>query len=117
MNIAFRSPLARLPIAPPFQDCLWCYGIRLTKANDIEAPPGVFACALLGAARFASAQEFKAGDIVISNPWSRATPMGAKVGAGYLVIENRVNKPDRLLVDRWRPRRASKFTTWRSKTA
>jgi periplasmic copper chaperone A len=56
-----------------------------------------FACALLGAARFASAQEFKVGDIVISNPWSRATPMGAKVGGGYLVIENRGNRPDRLL--------------------
>jgi diguanylate cyclase (GGDEF)-like protein len=52
---------------------------------------------LLGAARFASAQEFKVGDIVISNPWSRATPMGAKVGGGYLVIENRGNRPDRLL--------------------
>jgi periplasmic copper chaperone A len=56
-----------------------------------------FACALLGTARFVSAQEFKPGDIVISNPWSRATPMGAKVGAGYLLIENRGNRPDHLL--------------------
>ena len=56
-----------------------------------------FACALLGTARVASGQEFKSGDIVISNPWSRATPRGAKVGAGYLVIENRGNMPDRLL--------------------
>ncbi|HWX63174.1 copper chaperone PCu(A)C [Bradyrhizobium sp.] len=57
----------------------------------------VFACALLETASVASAQEFKAGDIVISKPWSRATPKGAQVGAGYLVIENRGTMPDRLL--------------------
>jgi copper(I)-binding protein len=56
-----------------------------------------FACVLLAAANVASAQEFRLGDIVISNPWSRATPQGAKVGAGYLVIENRGTRPDRLL--------------------
>jgi copper(I)-binding protein len=55
------------------------------------------ACILLAAASATSAQEFRSGDIVISNPWSRATPQGAKVGAGYLVIENRGSKPDRLL--------------------
>jgi copper(I)-binding protein len=52
---------------------------------------------LLASARVASAQEFKAGDIVVSHPWSRATPTGAKVGAGYFVIENRGKTPDRLL--------------------
>ena len=57
----------------------------------------VLACVLLAAANFTSAQEFRSGDIVISTPWSRATPQGAKVGAGYLVIENRGSKPDRLL--------------------
>jgi hypothetical protein len=46
---------------------------------------------VLASARVASAQEFKAGDIVVSHPWSRATPTGAKVGAGYFVIENRGN--------------------------
>ena len=56
-----------------------------------------FACVVLAVANVASAQEFRSGDIVISNPWSRATPQGAKVGAGYLVIENRGTKPDRLL--------------------
>lgn len=43
------------------------------------------------------AREFKAGDIVVSNPWSRATPNGAKVGAGYMVIENRGMVADRLV--------------------
>jgi len=55
------------------------------------------ACALLATARAGSAEDFKAGDIVISHPWSRATPTGAQVGAGYLVIENRGSLPDRFL--------------------
>jgi copper(I)-binding protein len=55
------------------------------------------ACALLVAAGTTSAEDFKAGDIVISHPWSRATPTGAQIGAGYLVIENRGTMPDRLL--------------------
>jgi len=55
------------------------------------------ACTLLAAASVASAQEFKAGDIVISHPWSRATPKGTNVGAGYLVLENRGTTPDRLI--------------------
>jgi periplasmic copper chaperone A len=55
------------------------------------------ACIFLATLSVASAQEFRSGDIVISNPWSRATPKGTKVGAGYLVIENRGKIPDRLL--------------------
>jgi periplasmic copper chaperone A len=35
--------------------------------------------------------------IVVRNGWSRATPGGAKVGAGYLVIENHGDVQDRLL--------------------
>jgi copper(I)-binding protein len=75
----------------------------------------VLACALLETASVVSAQEFKAGDIVISKPWSRATPKGAQVGAGYLVIENRGTMPDRLLGGS--VGRASKFTTWWSRMA
>ncbi|HTO60758.1 MAG TPA: copper chaperone PCu(A)C [Bradyrhizobium sp.] len=56
-----------------------------------------FACVLLATVNVTSAEDFRSGDIVISNPWSRATPQGAKVGAGYLVIENRGTRPDRLL--------------------
>ena len=36
-------------------------------------------------------------DIEIRNAWSRATPSGAEVGAGYLEIRNRGAKADRLL--------------------
>jgi len=45
----------------------------------------------------ASAEEVKAGDLVITQAWSRATPGGAKVGGGYLTIENKGSAPDRLL--------------------
>lgn len=42
------------------------------------------------------AQETKVGSLVITQPWSRATPGGAKVAAGYLTIENKGSLPDRL---------------------
>jgi copper(I)-binding protein len=44
----------------------------------------------------ARADEVKAGDLVISQAWSRATPGGAKVAGGYLTIENKGTAPDRL---------------------
>jgi periplasmic copper chaperone A len=43
------------------------------------------------------ADEVKAGDLVITQAWSRATPGGAKVGGGYLTIENKGAAPDRLI--------------------
>lgn len=43
------------------------------------------------------AQEVKAGDLVITQAWSRATPSGAKVAGGYLTIENKGSAPDRLV--------------------
>ena len=45
----------------------------------------------------ARAEEVKAGDLVITQPWSRATPGGAKVGTGYLTIQNKGTTPDRLI--------------------
>jgi copper(I)-binding protein len=33
-------------------------------------------------------QEVKAGDLVISQPWSRAAPRGAETASSYLTIEN-----------------------------
>ncbi len=43
------------------------------------------------------AQEIKAGDLVITQAWSRATPGGAKIAGGYLTIENKGTAPDRLI--------------------
>jgi copper(I)-binding protein len=45
----------------------------------------------------ARAEEVKAGDLVISQAWSRATPNGAKIGSGYLTIENKGAAADRLI--------------------
>jgi copper(I)-binding protein len=45
----------------------------------------------------ARAEEVKAGDLVITQAWSRATPGGAKVGGGYLTIENKGSTPERLI--------------------
>jgi copper(I)-binding protein len=45
----------------------------------------------------ARAEEVKAGDLVISQAWSRATPSGAKVGGGYITIENKGTAADKLI--------------------
>ena len=37
----------------------------------------------------AAAEEIRAGDLVISRAWSRATPGGAKVAGGFLIVENK----------------------------
>jgi hypothetical protein len=58
------------------------------------------ACTTLLACLFAAplrAEEVKAGDLVITRSWSRATPRGAKTGGGYLTIENKGSAPDRLI--------------------
>ncbi|MCK1540611.1 copper chaperone PCu(A)C [Bradyrhizobium sp. 147] len=52
---------------------------------------------LLGGCAVASADDVKAGDLVISQAWSRATPGGAKVAGGYLTIENKGAAADRLV--------------------
>jgi periplasmic copper chaperone A len=59
----------------------------------------LFGIALLVApfAAPAYAEEIKAGGLVISQAWSRATPGGAKIGGGYLTIENKGTAPDRLI--------------------
>jgi hypothetical protein len=45
----------------------------------------------------ARAEDVKAGDLVISQPWTRATPGGAKTGGGFLTIENKGTAPDKLI--------------------
>lgn len=43
------------------------------------------------------AHEFKASEMEIIHPWSRATPEGTKVAAGYLALKNNGAMPDRLI--------------------
>jgi len=51
---------------------------------------------VLGAVAPVKAQQVKAGDLVITQAWSRATPNGAKTAAGYLTIQNKGTNADRL---------------------
>lgn len=53
--------------------------------------------ALLAFAAPALAHDYELGDLVIDHPWSRATPTGAGVGAGYMVIRNEGEEADRLV--------------------
>jgi periplasmic copper chaperone A len=60
----------------------------------------MMACAALLAGLFvasARTEEIKAGDLVITQAWSRATPGGATIAGGYLTIENKGAAPDRLI--------------------
>ncbi|MEO1206745.1 MAG: copper chaperone PCu(A)C [Pseudomonadota bacterium] len=45
----------------------------------------------------AIAHEYKAGGLKIDHPWTRTTPPGVKVGAGYLTIENTGATGDKLI--------------------
>jgi periplasmic copper chaperone A len=59
------------------------------------------ALALLGALALSapslSAHEFKAGDLQIGHPWTRATPAGASTAAGYVKITNNGKEADTLV--------------------
>ncbi|MBV8567516.1 MAG: copper chaperone PCu(A)C [Methylobacteriaceae bacterium] len=56
-----------------------------------------FAALLVFTAAPVLAQEFKAGDIIVEKPWSRATPKGATVAAGYMVVRNSGATADKLV--------------------
>ena len=45
----------------------------------------------------ALAHEYKLGDLVIDQPWARASAGNAKSGAAYLAIANHGSGPDRLI--------------------
>jgi len=58
----------------------------------------VFAALVAGLfATAVRAEEIKAGDLVITQAWTRATPSGAKTGGGFLTIENKGGTPDKLI--------------------
>src|ERR1700679_2109899 len=70
--------------------------MRLEKLTTARS----FACSVLVAGLLAAparAQEVRAGDLTITQAWSRATPCGAKVAGGYLTIENKGSAVDRLI--------------------
>lgn len=86
----FLSDAVRVAVSSPF----------LSRFRSFEERLGIttFALALVVAASQPLwAHEFRAGDLMIDHPWSRATPEGARVAAGYVVIRNAGSSPDRLL--------------------
>jgi periplasmic copper chaperone A len=61
-------------------------------------PTVFFIAGLIGVALSAAqARDYKVGSIDISEPWSRATPKGASVAAGYMKITNKGTTADRLI--------------------
>ena len=59
-------------------------GLVLAAALMLIAGPGI-------------AETYKVGPIQIEQPWARATPKGATIGAGYMKITNTGTEPDRLV--------------------
>jgi periplasmic copper chaperone A len=52
---------------------------------------------LMALATAAGASDYELGPLKIDHPWSRATPKGAKIAAGYLTVTNTGSRVDRLL--------------------
>jgi copper(I)-binding protein len=72
---------------------------RFSRAKQTRAAWPLAYAALLSLALAAPAQAegVTTGDLVITQPWTRATPGGAKVAGGYLTIENKGTTSDRLV--------------------
>ena len=67
------------------------------KADRLERSSFTLALCCHVLAAPVRAEEVKAGDLLITQAWSRATPGGAKIGGGYLTIENKGSAADRLI--------------------
>lgn len=57
----------------------------------------LLAALLLPVFSAANADDYKAGDLLVSNPWSQELPPNAPTVAAYFVIHNTGATPDRLL--------------------
>src|SRR5262249_56577583 len=92
-----RKPRERLPLPSDLslETCvvraaLCCAAvINFIRKDQTMRSFALLIAGLVGlAAMPASARDYKAGTLTITDPWSRATPKGASVGAGYLKIVN-----------------------------
>lgn len=63
---------------------LLAFSLTVLCIVNISATPGL-------------AHDFSKGAIKISHPWTRATPAGAKVAGGFMIIENTGATADRLI--------------------
>src|SRR5690242_20859947 len=66
----------------------------MTRITTVLLGTALIACLANAPVR---AEDVKAGDLVISQAWGRATPGGAKTGGGYLTIQNKGTAPDKLI--------------------
>src|SRR5262249_26776331 len=64
------------------------------SAHSLKAPAP--ALMILAQASADAGKTFKAGNITVEAPWSRATPGGAQVAGGYMKITNNGKESDRL---------------------
>jgi periplasmic copper chaperone A len=73
----------------------------LTKSDQDASAMRTIAYVAAGfiglAISIAQARDYTVGSIEISDPWSRATPKGASVAAGYMKITNKGTSADRLV--------------------
>lgn len=69
----------------------------LLHVEEMLAAAAFAFCLVLLSAQALMAEDFKAGSIEIGDPWSRATPGGAKVAGGFLVLKNTGATADRLV--------------------
>ncbi len=63
--------------------------------NSLIRISAALALTLTGFAAFA--EDYAVGPLKVEQPWTRATPAGAKVAGGYLAVTNSGSAPDRLL--------------------
>ena len=63
----------------------------------MKAKAFLLAAALMLMAGPGIAETYRAGAIQVEQPWARATPKGATIGAGYMKITNTGSEPDRLV--------------------
>jgi copper(I)-binding protein len=69
----------------------------VTGSRSMRAIVTTLTLLLAVSAQAALAKDFHAGSLDIAGAWSRATPKGASVGAGYVTIKNTGTAPDRLI--------------------
>lgn len=70
------------------------------RPQSLVTAPAALAMALAMTALASSpltAHEFKSGQLELVHPWSRETPEGARVAAGYVKIVNHGSQADRLI--------------------
>lgn len=83
-----------------FRAALRAANFPFARFRSLEERVGIvgFTLALLFAMTHSlMAHEFKVGSIEAVHPWSRETPQGAKVAAGYVKIVNHGSDADRLV--------------------